>query len=45
MSQGGTRLIPRGFVHWCYYPLDETRETIFIYTKPFLGSAGYEVVE
>jgi quercetin dioxygenase-like cupin family protein len=45
MSQGDAMFVPRGAVHWFYNPFDEPVEMIFIYTKPSLGSAGYEVVE
>jgi len=45
MSQGDTMFVPRGAIHWFYNPFDEPVEMIFIYTKPSLGSAGYEVVE
>jgi quercetin dioxygenase-like cupin family protein len=45
MSQGDTMFVPRGAVHWFYNPFPDPVEMIFIYTKPSLKSAGYEVVE
>ena len=45
MSRGDTMLVPRGAVHWFYYPFDDPVEMIFVYTKPSLKSAGYEIVE
>jgi mannose-6-phosphate isomerase-like protein (cupin superfamily) len=45
MSRGDTMFIPRGAVHWFYNPFDEPVEMIFIYSRPSLKSAGYEIVE
>jgi len=45
MAQGDTMFVPRGAVHWFYNPFDEPVEMIFIYTRPSLKSAGYQVVE
>lgn len=45
MRQGDTMFVPRGAVHWFYNPFDEPVEMIFIYTRPSLKSAGYEVVD
>jgi quercetin dioxygenase-like cupin family protein len=45
MGKGDTMFIPRGEVHWFYNPYDEPVEMIFIYTRPSLQLAGYEVVE
>jgi mannose-6-phosphate isomerase-like protein (cupin superfamily) len=45
MSKGDTMFVPRGEVHWFHNPFDEPVEMLFIYTRPSLNSAGYEVVE
>lgn len=45
MAQGDTMFVPRGTVHWFYNPFDEPVEMIFVYTRPSLKSAGYQVVE
>lgn len=45
MAQGDTMFVPRGAVHWFYNPFDEPVEMLFIYTRPSLKSAGYQVVE
>lgn len=45
MKQGDTMFDSRGAVHWFYNPFDEPVEMIFIYTKPSLKSAGYQIVE
>ena len=44
MSQGDTMFIPRGAVHWFYNPFNEPVEMLFVYTRPTLKSAGYQVV-
>ncbi|HET6418936.1 MAG TPA: cupin domain-containing protein [Geobacteraceae bacterium] len=45
MRRGDTMFIPRGEVHWFHNPFDEPVEMLFIYTRPSLKSAGYEIVE
>jgi quercetin dioxygenase-like cupin family protein len=45
MRQGDTMFVPRGEVHWFHNPFDEPVEMLFIYTRPSLKSAGYEIVE
>jgi mannose-6-phosphate isomerase-like protein (cupin superfamily) len=45
MAQGDTMFVPRGAVHWFYNPFNEPVEMIFVYTRPSLKSAGYQVVE
>ena len=45
MARGDTIWVPRGEVHWAYNPFDEPLEMLFIYTRPTLKSAGYEIVE
>jgi quercetin dioxygenase-like cupin family protein len=45
MAKGDTIWVPRGEVHWAYNPFDEPLEMLFIYTRPTLKSAGYEIVE
>jgi len=45
MCKGDTMFIPRGAVHWFYNPFEEPVEMIFIYSRPTLKSAGYEIVE
>lgn len=45
MGKGDTMFIPRGAEHWFYNPFDEPVEMIFVYTKPSLKMAGYNVVE
>jgi len=42
---GDTIWIPRGEVHWAYNPFEEPMEMLFLYTRPSLKSAGYEIVE
>jgi len=44
MVQGDTMFVPRGAVHWFYNPFDNPVEMIFVYTKPSLKSAGYQIV-
>lgn len=44
-KQGDTMFVPRGAVHWFYNPFSEPVEMLFIYTKPSLKSAGYEIIE
>ncbi len=44
MRRGDTMFVPRGEVHWFHNPFDEPVEMLFIYTRPSLKSAGYEVV-
>jgi quercetin dioxygenase-like cupin family protein len=43
--KGDTIWVPRGAVHWAYNPFDEACEILFIYTRPSLQAAGYEIVE
>ncbi|KUO78294.1 MAG: cupin [Desulfosporosinus sp. BRH_c37] len=45
MGKGDTMFIPRGAIHWFYNPFLEPVEMIFIYTRPSLKLAGYNVVE
>jgi mannose-6-phosphate isomerase-like protein (cupin superfamily) len=45
MGRGDTMFVPRGAVHWFYNPFFEPVEMIFVYTRPSLKSAGYEVVD
>jgi quercetin dioxygenase-like cupin family protein len=45
MVQGDTMFVPRGAVHWFYNPFDNPVEMIFVYTKPSLKSAGYQVMK
>jgi len=45
MRAGDTIWVPRGEVHWALNPFDEPLEMIFLYTRPTLESAGYEIVE
>jgi len=45
MAQGDTMFVPRGAVHWFYNPFDEPVEMIFVYTRPSLKLAGYQIVE
>ncbi len=45
MSAGQTMFVPRKAVHWFYNPFDEPVEMLFIYTRPSLESAGYEIIE
>lgn len=45
IEKGDTIWVPGGEVHWAYNPFDEPMEMIFIYTRPTLKSAGYEIVE
>jgi uncharacterized RmlC-like cupin family protein len=43
-EKGDTVWVPRGVVHWGYNPFDEPVEFLFVYTRPTLESAGYEIV-
>jgi quercetin dioxygenase-like cupin family protein len=45
MSRGDTMFVPRGAVHWFYNPFSEPVEMLFVYTRPSLKSAGYQIVE
>ena len=45
MVKGDTMFVPRGAIHWFYNPFEEPVEMIFIYTRPSLKSAGYQIVE
>ena len=45
MKKGDTIWVPRGAPHWFYNPFDEPCEMLFIYTRPTLKSAGYEVID
>jgi quercetin dioxygenase-like cupin family protein len=45
MVAGDTVWVPRGEVHWASNPFDEPLEMIFLYTRPALKSAGYEIVD
>ncbi len=45
MRRGDTMFVPRGEVHWFHNPFDEPVEMLFVYTRPSLKSAGYEIVE
>jgi quercetin dioxygenase-like cupin family protein len=45
LVKGDTIWVPRGAVHWAYNPFDEPWEFVFLYTRPSLKSAGYEIVE
>lgn len=45
MKQGDTTFVPRGAVHWFYNPFPEAVEMIFVYTRPSLKSAGYQIIE
>ena len=45
MVQGDTMFVPRGAVHWFYNPFDNPVEMIFVYTKPSLKSAVYQVMK
>lgn len=45
MAQGDTMFVPRGSVHWFFNPFNEPVEMIFVYTKPTLKAAGYQIVE
>jgi quercetin dioxygenase-like cupin family protein len=42
---GDTIWVPRGEVHWAYNPFEEPLEMLFLYTRPTLKTAGYEIVE
>ena len=44
MRAGQTMFVPRGAVHWFYNPFPEPVEMLFLYTRPSLHSAGYQVV-
>jgi mannose-6-phosphate isomerase-like protein (cupin superfamily) len=44
MKQGETMFVPRGAVHWFYNPFPEPVEMLFLYTRPTLHAAGYQVV-
>ncbi|MBE0532341.1 MAG: cupin domain-containing protein [Rhodospirillales bacterium] len=43
VNAGDTLWIPRGEVHWFYNPFDDACEFVFIYTRPSLASAGYQL--
>jgi mannose-6-phosphate isomerase-like protein (cupin superfamily) len=45
MKKGDTVWVPRGAVHWFCNPFDEPCEMLFLYTRPTLQSAGYQVIE
>lgn len=45
MVKGDTIWVPRGEVHWVYNPFDGPLEMLFLYTRPTLKSAGYEIVD
>ena len=45
ISKGDTIWVPKGMVHWAYNPFDEPFEMLFVYTRPTLESAGYDIVE
>jgi quercetin dioxygenase-like cupin family protein len=45
MVAGDTIWVPRGEVHWAYNPFAEPLEMLFLYTRPTLKTAGYEIVE
>jgi len=45
MGRGDTMFVPRGAIHWFYNPFPDPVEMIFVYTKPSLKSAGYQVVD
>ena len=45
MVAGDTIWIPQGEIHWANNPFAEPLEIIFLYTRPTLKSAGYEIVE
>ncbi|MGA2401136.1 MAG: cupin domain-containing protein [Syntrophobacteraceae bacterium] len=45
MCPGDTMFVPRGAVHWFFNPFHDPVEMIFIYSRPSLKSAGYEIVE
>ena len=45
MVKGDTIWVPRGVTHWFYNPFQEPCEMLYIYTRPTLRSAGYEIVE
>ena len=45
MVQGDTMFVPRGEVHWFYNPFDKPVEMIFVYTRPSLKSAGYQIMD
>ena len=44
MKQGETMFVPRGAVHWFYNPFPDPVEMLFLYTRPTLHAAGYQVV-
>jgi mannose-6-phosphate isomerase-like protein (cupin superfamily) len=43
LEKGDTLWVPRGAVHWFYNPYEEPCDFVFIYTRPTLKRAGYEV--
>lgn len=45
LVKGDTVWVPRGAVHWFHNPFDDPCEMLFIYTRPSLRSAGYEIVD
>jgi len=45
MKQGDTLFVPRGAVHWFSNPFPEPAEMLFVYSRPSLKSAGYQIVE
>lgn len=45
MKKGETMFVPRGAVHWFSNPFSEPVEILFVYTRPTLESAGYELVD
>lgn len=40
---GDTIFVPRGMTHWFYNPFDEPLEMMWLYTKPSLRTAGYNL--
>ena len=40
---GDTIFVPRGATHWFYNPFDEPLEMMWLYTKPSLRDAGYNL--
>jgi mannose-6-phosphate isomerase-like protein (cupin superfamily) len=40
---GDTIFVPRGETHWFYNPFDEPLEMMWLYTKPSLRDAGYNL--
>ncbi len=37
--------MPRDAVHRAYNPFDQPCEVLFLYTRPSLQKAGYDIVE